>query len=149
MLQSLFFNVQYLFVISPFYYHFFCSLLCKDSMLREFDHSNLVHQEFTQSAPLVAEISAYLRKSKLVYQTDNHGLERLQYMNEFPILKELYLKYNCISASEADVERIFSYAGRLFAFASFVSCAVQFFIRIWLIFRCWLGLFILALYHFK
>lgn len=82
-------------------------------MLREFDHSNMVHQEFTQSAPLVAEISSYLRKSKLVYQTENHHFERLNYMKEFPILKQLYLKYNCIFATEADVERVFSFAGSL------------------------------------
>lgn len=82
-------------------------------MLREFDHSNMVHQEFTQSAPLFAEISSYLRKSKLVYQTENHHFERSIYMNEFPILKQLYLKYNCIFATEADVERVFSFAGSL------------------------------------
>lgn len=80
--------------------------------LREFDHSNMLHHEFTQSAPLVNEISSYLRKPKLVYQTTNHNFERLIYMNEFPILKQLYLKYNCIFATEADVERVFSFAGR-------------------------------------
>lgn len=82
-------------------------------MLREFDHSEMLYQEFTSSVPLVAELSSYLRKPKLVYQTKNHAFERLQYMNEFPILKELYLKFNCILSTEADVERIFSYAGSL------------------------------------
>lgn len=82
-------------------------------MLREFDHSNMLHQEFTQSTPLVAEISSYFRKPKLEYQTENHNFERLLYMNEFPIIKQLYLKYNCISATEADVERVFSFAGSL------------------------------------
>lgn len=85
-------------------------------MLREFDHSELVHQEFTQTAPLAAEISSYLRKPKLNYRTNNHDFERLHYLDEFPLIKQLYLKYNCICATEADVERIFSFAGRLFAF---------------------------------
>lgn len=80
-------------------------------MLREFDHSEMVHNEFTQSAPLVTEISAYLRKSKLIYQTNNHDYERYKYMEEFPTLKQLYLKYSCICATEAGVERVFSYAG--------------------------------------
>lgn len=94
-------------------------------MLREFDHSHLLHEVFTQSAPLIAEMSSYLRKSKLVYQTKNHSFERLAYMNEFPILKELYLKYNCIFATEADVERVFSYAGS-FNYLLYCDCFVPF-----------------------
>lgn len=95
-------------------------------MLREFDHSNMLHQEFTQSAPLVAELSAYLRKPRLIYQTENHNFERIEHMNDFPILKQLYLKYNCISASEADVERVFSYAGSLNLLYVLVLCRLIF-----------------------
>lgn len=81
------------------------------NLLREFDHSAMLNEEFTQNTPLIAELSAYLRKPKIVYQTENHDLERLMYLNDFPIIKQLYLKYNCIFATEADVERVFSFAG--------------------------------------
>lgn len=86
------------------------------SFLREFDHSAMLFEEFTQSAPLSAELGSYLRKPRIVYQTNNHAFERLQYMKEFPILKEVYLKYNCLFATEADVERVFSFAGSFILF---------------------------------
>lgn len=115
-------------------------------MLREFDHSELLHQEFTQITPLMSEISSYLRKQKLTPQTSNRDFERLRYLDEYPTIKQLYLKYNCIHATEADVERIFSFAGRLIAF---IFCFVPscFYLSICLfvcfnhlIFWCWLGL---------
>lgn len=107
-------------------------------MLREYDHSNMLFGEFTQSAPLIAELSAYLRKPKIVYKTDNRDFERLTYLNEFPIIKQLYLKYNCIFATEADVERVFSYAGRIFVdFFVYLCCCLCSFVFFSSLFTIW------------
>lgn len=93
---------------------FFSFTMLKD--LREFDHSELLFQEFANNTPFISELSSYMRKPKICYQTANHDLERLLYLTEFPTIKQLYLKYNCIFATEADVERVFSYAGIIFVF---------------------------------
>lgn len=52
-----------------------------------------------------SEIARYLK-----YQTEN-DIENLEQLNLFPMVRELYKKYNVIMPSEADVERLFSYAG--------------------------------------
>lgn len=107
----------YLQFVLCIYFHSFLYLMCRTicyvivGLLREFDHSQMLYQEFTQNPPLVAELSGYLRAPKISYKTKNHDFERLQYLNDYPVVKELYLKYNCMFATEADVERVFSFAG--------------------------------------
>lgn len=81
----------------------------------------MLNEELTETTPFIAEITAYLRKPKIVYKTEHRDLERLQYLIEFPNIKRLYLKYNCIFATEADVERVFSYAGDSMLFVYIVS----------------------------
>lgn len=82
------------------------------SILRKFDHADLLLREFGENTSLISEMSAYLREPTIEYQTECHAYERIQYLQKFPLIKQLYLKYNCISPTEADVERVFSYAGR-------------------------------------
>lgn len=53
-------------------------------------------------SPLLAnEIANHLKRPT----EKDHGLD------SFPTIKKLYFKFNCISCNEADVERVFSYAG--------------------------------------
>lgn len=113
-------------------------------LLREFNHEEVLHQQFGHSTALISEISAYFREPKFVPQSNNKDYECLHYLDKFPLMKELYLKYNCIFQSEADIERVFSYAGdspfiysfifvsSLFTTFTFFSCFV------WL----WLGIFL-------
>lgn len=82
-----------------------------ECMLREFNHDEMLSIEFGQNTCLISELSAYFREPKITFKTENHDYERLHYLDTFPLIKQLYLKYNCISPTEADVERVFSYAG--------------------------------------
>lgn len=89
--------------------------------MREFDHSELLAYEFGQNSNLIAELSAYLREPKIQLKSNDHDHERLQYLDKFPLIKQLFLKYNCIFQTEADVERVFSYAGIFSYLFLFVS----------------------------
>lgn len=40
-------------------------------------------------------------------------LKNLSQVHEYPIVKRLYIKFNCIMVAEADIERLFSYAGMI------------------------------------
>lgn len=53
------------------------------------------------------EISRYIK-----YEAEK-DIENLEQLSLFPIVRELYRKYNVIMPSEADVERLFSYAGTI------------------------------------
>lgn len=97
-------------------------LLCTIAMLREFNHSEFLLKEFGQTTALITELSSYFREPRIKFQTAEHDLECLRYLDKFPLIKEIYLKFNCIFQTEADVERIFSYAGRLFVFHSSFIC---------------------------
>lgn len=83
------------------------------AFLREFNHDAVLYQQFGQNTSLISEISAYFRDPKIATKS-NH--ECLLYLDKFPLMKEIFLKFNCIFQTEADVERIFSYAGRLHSF---------------------------------
>lgn len=82
-------------------------------MLREFDHSDVLLNEFGQTTTLISELSAYFREPKINCTIGNpdHDYECMVYLEKFPLIKDIYLKYNCIFQTEADVERVFSYAG--------------------------------------
>lgn len=95
--------------------------------MREFDHSELMANEFGQTTNLIAELSAYLREPKMQFVSKDCNYERLQYLDKFPLIKQLYLKYNCIFQTEADVERVFSYAGIFFLLVS--NCVVHLLIK--------------------
>lgn len=82
------------------------------SLLREYNNNELLEREFGGSPLIAVEISNYLKQPT---NKDWHYLDR------FPTIKRLYLKYNCISCNEADVERIFSFAG----IPSFVTVKVK------------------------
>lgn len=43
-------------------------------------------------------------------------------LRDYPNLRRVFLKFNCIRSSEAICERMFSYAGCLFCFILFVYC---------------------------
>lgn len=72
------------------------------SLLREYNNKALLEREFGGSALIAVEIANYFK------QSTNQDWQCLE---KFPIIKKLYLKYNCIPCNEADVERIFSFAG--------------------------------------
>lgn len=88
----------------------------------EFDHNDVLMEQFGTNTSLIAEISAYFRAPKFVPVTADHDHECLLYLDKFPVIQEIYLKYNCIFQTEADIERVFSYAGR-FPICNFF-CAV-------------------------
>lgn len=44
----------------------------------------------------------------------------MSYFNEYPNVKRVFLKYNSIHITEADIERIFSYAGKPIWFIKFM-----------------------------
>lgn len=71
-------------------------------LLREYNNTTLLEREFGGSPMLTVEIANFLK------QPPNNDYRCL---DKFPTIKKLYLKYNCISCNEADVERIFSFAG--------------------------------------
>lgn len=83
-----------------------------ETVLRKFDHGDLMLREFGENTSLISELSSYLREPAIKYTTECHAFERIQYLHKFPLIKQIYLKYNCISPTEADVERVFSFAGR-------------------------------------
>ena len=58
------------------------------------------------------------RDANLIKEIDDYLLEKTtpnlnDGLKMFPTIKELFLKFNCIKASEAICERMFSYAGML------------------------------------
>lgn len=63
---------------------------------------------------MISELSAYFREPRIEFQTSNQDFECLRYLDKFPLIKEVYLKFNCIFQTEADVERVFSFAGTIF-----------------------------------
>lgn len=71
-------------------------------LLREFNNTTLLEREFAGSPLITVEIANYLKQPTS---------KDCDYLDNFPTIKKLYLKYNCISCNEADVERIFSIAG--------------------------------------
>lgn len=83
-----------------------------ETVLRKFDHGDLMLREFGENTSLISELSSYLREPTIKYTTECHAFERIQCLQKFPLIKQMYLKYNCISPTEADVERVFSFAGR-------------------------------------
>lgn len=105
--------------LALFYLFEYCSvclyliMMTMAALLREFNHEEVLHRQFGQSTTLISEISAYFREPKFVAQSNDVGNECLHYLDKFPLMKDIYLKYNCIFQSEADIERVFSYAGGL------------------------------------
>lgn len=61
----------------------------------------------TDSSAALMEILKYLNKP---CESEMNNLGQL---NEFPLINRLYQKYNVILASEADIERLFSFAGMI------------------------------------
>lgn len=60
---------------------------------------------FTEKERITKEIEAYL--SAPTTQNIKEGLI------SYPIVRRLYLKFNCVRSSEAICERMFSYAGNV------------------------------------
>lgn len=87
----------------------------------EFNHTDALVEHFGTNTSLVAELSAYLRPPKFVPVTDDHDFECLQHLDKSSLIQEIYLKYNCIFPTEADIERVFSYAGRI-SIHNFLCC---------------------------
>lgn len=45
-----------------------------------------------------------------------------EYLNNYPTIKQIFLKFNCIRSSEAICERMFSYAGGPHYIISYCIC---------------------------
>lgn len=90
-------------------------------------------EQFGTNTSLIAEISAYFRAPKFVPVTADHDHECLLYLDKFPVIQEIYLKYNCIFQTEADIERVFSYAGRfpIYNFFCAVFLCSGWFVLVW------------------
>ncbi|XP_055308862.1 uncharacterized protein LOC129572786 [Sitodiplosis mosellana] len=73
-----------------------------DSLLIEHDVSDTMGASLDFDTTLMMEINSYLCS-----KTENieNGLQK------YPILRRIFLKYNCIRSTEAICERLFSYAG--------------------------------------
>lgn len=74
-----------------------------DSLFKKSRNKSFLERQFGGSQAIAIEISSFLMEPPT---QDITVLER------FPVIKQMYLKYNCIFCSEADVERVFSYAGK-------------------------------------
>lgn len=57
-----------------------------------------------QDQQIRIEIMSYLRRSA------SDEAEDLSQLDEFPIIRKLFVKYNCLLPSSASVERIFNFA---------------------------------------
>lgn len=90
-------------------------------MLCEFDHNDKLLEHFGTKTSLIAEISAYFRDPKFVAVTEDGDYECMKYLDKFSAIQEVYMKYNCIFQTEADVERIFSFAGT-FSLHNYLCC---------------------------
>lgn len=108
-----------------------------ETVLRKFDHGDLMLREFGENTPLISELSSYLREPAIKYTTECHAFERIQYLQKFPLIKQIYVKFNCISPTEADVERVFSFAGSFILDFKLNHCVVPWmfchsiFIKFW------------------
>ncbi|XP_031632092.1 uncharacterized protein LOC116346286 isoform X2 [Contarinia nasturtii] len=75
------------------------------SFLIKNDVSSKFKSSMNMNFNVVREINTYLGSPC------NHEYE---YLNQYPNIKQLFLKFNCIRSSEAICERMFSYAGMIF-----------------------------------
>lgn len=71
--------------------------------IEPYDNSDLLEEEFGGKQAIANEISCFLREPVN---------SEWNYLDQYPTIKKLHMKFNCIFCTEADVERIFSYAGR-------------------------------------
>lgn len=70
--------------------------------------TDLLTTEMVQAtAKHVAEITRYLK-----YECTN-DINDLEQLKIFEVIKKLYMKFNVITASESDVERLFSFGGMI------------------------------------
>lgn len=77
-------------------------------MLIENDVSVSFKQLYSEKEQMTKEIEAYM--STPTTSNIKEGLEN------FPTVRRLYMKYNCVRSSEAICERMFSYAGNVHCF---------------------------------
>lgn len=59
------------------------------------------------------------RNNQIKHEIDNYFHSKTNEnieagLKDFPTIRKLFLKFNCIRSSEAICERLFSYAGKLF-----------------------------------
>lgn len=82
------------------------------SLLVENDVS--LGDDIDQRTSIMMEIDLYLR-------TKTNG-DIDEGLKDFPLIRKLFLKYNCIRSSEAICERLFSYAGVYYFIKQFLYC---------------------------
>lgn len=86
--------------------------LAKQSVKR-FDNKSMLESICGADASISSEVSRFI----LGGSTDEWNMS---YFNEYPNVKRVFLKYNSIHTTEADIERVFSYAGKPIRFTKFI-----------------------------
>lgn len=81
----------------------FLSFLVKRNV-KIFDNQSILQSICGNDASISKEVSQFI----LSRSTEEWNMS---YFDEFPNVKRVFLKYNSIHTSEADIERVFSYAG--------------------------------------
>lgn len=74
-------------------------------MFHKYDVSSMIENEFGGRTKKVSDEIKNFLQTPAVPDYDK------KYFRSFPIMKKIFMKFNCIHTSEADVERIFSYCG--------------------------------------
>lgn len=91
-------------------------LLFTDYHYRTYNNDKILEREIGQTESISIEATAFLR----VPTTDD-----FEQFGQFPRLKNVFLKFNCIMTSEALMERMFSFAGRIYIFYIFLSTVLE------------------------
>lgn len=78
-----------------------------NSFLIENDVSSKFKSTINKNFNITREINTYLASA---------CNREYEYLNNYPTIKQIFFKFNCIRSSEAICERMFSYAGRLYSY---------------------------------
>ena len=73
-----------------------------------------IHLEFGSTNSATTEISNYLTEPVVKENSFN------EHLSKFPTIKKVFQKFNAFSSSEANCERLFSYAGSYLFFIFFL-----------------------------
>lgn len=100
-------------LLSPCYiayilYVEYSSFLAK-SNVRRFNNQSMLQSICGEDASVSSEVSKFILSGSTVKWD-------MSYFDIYPNVKRVFLKYNSIHTSEADIERVFSYAGKSLRF---------------------------------
>lgn len=79
-------------------------ILAKQNVKR-FNNKSILQSICGEDASIPAEVSRFILSGSIEDWN-------MSYFDKYPNVKRVFLKYNSIHPTEADVERVFSYAGK-------------------------------------